>query len=781
MRSLPESLTDSITGHIFIPPTQASYAPWDASISTNVRQALERRYISQLWSHQAQAFTELTRGSHIVVATGTGSGKSLTAWIPVLNALDSFSHTAPLASRNRRPTTLYLAPTKALAADQFTNLESLVHDVNPQLIAAIADGDTDTPGQRYARDYADIILSNPDFLHFSMLAKHEHWARLWRGLKFIIIDEFHHYRGNFGAHVALILRRTLRIAHHYGAHPQVIFLSATVSNPAQAAQRFLGEAFGPVQAINEDGSPHGALDLYTISGGDSANKQAADITSTLVAENKRLLTFVRSRPGTERVAELTRENLVDTAPHLATRIAAYRGGYLPEERRELEHDLRSGKIRALATTSALELGIDIAGLDAVVVIGWPGTPASFQQQIGRTGRAGATGLAFFIARNNPLDQYLINHLDMLISPGNQSPTFDPTNPWILPDHLAAAAHEFPLTTADLPIFSLPNTNLFTEMVAADLLRKRPTGWFWNTATRIHPHNVLELREGGQSVPIVHCADGAVLGTVDRSRADTTVFPGAIYLHQGKAFEIETYDDDIALAHPAPNADIRTFARTQTTVDILSTQHKVDLPDGQWCYGTVNVRTQMIGYDVRRISDGVHLGRTNLDMPVRDFITAGTWLTLTDSTIRKSGIDTTELPGALHAGEHAMIALLPLLATCDRWDLGGLSTAVHPDTGQPTIIIHDAISGGSGAAYRGFYAGPQWIAATLETLLTCTCESGCPACIQSPKCGNNNNPLSKTGATLLMATIADQFYNADQLWPLPAYQNLPIPFSDDQLQ
>ncbi|WP_216387227.1 DEAD/DEAH box helicase [Arcanobacterium phocae] len=764
MTSLPESFSEFITGHIQIPPREPRYGRWGKVVPEAVQSTLKQYGVMRPWLHQARAIETLASGSNVVVATGTGSGKSLVAWVPALSMLTNFSTSTSLSNHTHRPTTLYLSPTKALGTDQRTNLEQLATTLDPHITVASTDGDCDTAARRFARDYGDIVLTNPDFLHYSMLSRHTQWARLWRGLTYIVVDEFHHYRGNFGANVALILRRTLRIAAHYGAHPRIIFLSATVHNPAHAAQRFLGDAFGPVVAITEDGSPAGPRDIYTMTGSDNSYEQASDLAAELVASGNQLLTFVRSRSGTERVAELIREKLGNISPELSSHVAAYRGGYLPEERRELESQLRSGKIRALATTSALELGIDIAGLDCVVVTGWPETHASFQQQIGRAGRSGTTGLAVFIARDNPLDQFIASHPEMLRSHGTESPTFDPTNPWILPAHLATAAHELPLTSQDLPIFSLTDTKPLDDMTAADLLRQRPRGWFWNTATRIDPHGLLDLREAGHTISIVNSADGSVLGTVDAAQADTTVFPGAIYLHQGAPFEIEGATEDIVLAHPTPDTDIRTYARTETSVDIVSTTHRFILPDGQWCYGMVNVRSQVVGYDVRRVSDGVFLGTVPLELPVREFVTAGTWLTLNESLTRKTGISTANLPGALHAAEHTMIALLPLLATCDRWDIGGLSTAVHPQTTQPTIIIHDAIPGGSGAALRGFYAGPHWLKTTLETLTTCPCVDGCPSCVQSPKCGNNNNPLSKDDALLLTAAGLDQFHNAAQQWP-----------------
>lgn len=793
---------DQITGHVHVPAREARFGQWGDWVAPAVRDALELRGAGRPWIHQAQAAEALNAGRHVVVATGTGSGKSLSAWVPALSTIETARDTRiSLASVKYRPTVLYLSPTKALAADQEHNLVALAKAVNPRIGIATVDGDADQETRRWAQDYADIVLSNPDFIHHAMLGRHERWSRLLRGLSMIVIDEFHSYRGVFGSNVALVIRRLLRVAQHYGSHPRVVFLSATSGDPAGSAQQFLGDGFGEVVAVTEDGSPSGARDILTVqckevpkvdesdgskrdpldsqwefppdqtssdaSDSDSAGLEstdvkrrpatveAAELTALLVENDARALTFVRSRPGTERVSELAHERLAFSAPHLEGTVAAYRGGYLPEERRELEERLRSGDLRALATTSALELGIDISGLDAVVVAGWPGTHASFQQQIGRAGRAGTNGLAIFVGRDNPLDQYILAHPETLSS-NPEASVLDPTNPWILPPHLAATAAELPLTEADVAVFSLESTELFEQMEEAGMLMKRPRGWFWNPAMKVDPHALVDIRGGGTTVSIIDADDGALLGTVDTGRADTTVHPGAIYLHQGVPYEVESYEDDVALVHRHRDEEIRTFAREETSVEIVSTDEEIELIDGTWSLGSVIVRSRVVGYDVRRVRDGMFIGFVPLTMPMREFETGGTWLTLTERATRDAGIATEDLPGALHGAEHTMISLLPLFATCDRWDLGGLSTAVHPQTGRPTIIVHDAMAGGSGCAHRGFEAGRNWLTTTFETLESCPCESGCPKCVQSPKCGNNNNPLSKPDATLLMALAIRNF-------------------------
>ncbi|MFT3944328.1 MAG: DEAD/DEAH box helicase [Ancrocorticia sp.] len=852
------------------------HTQWPEWVPASVLSALDRAGAGQPWIHQAEAARLIREECHTVVATGTGSGKSLAAWVPMLSSLaDARGGRVSLAAIHRRPTALYLSPTKALAADQMTSLAGLANAIDPRISVATVDGDTDQPARTWAREHADIIMTNPDFAHHAMLSGQQRWTRLWRGLSMIVIDEFHNYKGMFGAHVAHIVRRILRVAAFYGASPTVVFLSATSADPAQSAHRFLGDSFGDVVAVTEDGSPRGAQQIVlwrcrpvedkddaegttagtptfdaptggsvddpwstgftdtsatdstdknstagvasnsataginpisdaardttphstnarhseslavndtspgtnstsTSSPSDhtshtdtpdpdvelasddaprrAANTEAGEIMGLLVSNGARALTFVRSRPGTERVAEIAREWLDLRAPYLAGSVAAYRGGYLPEERRELEEQLREGDMRALATTSALELGIDISGLDAVVVTGWPGTHASFAQQIGRAGRAGRQGLAVFVGRDNPLDQYLLDHPEVIAQTPSEANVFDPMNPNALIPELCAAAAELPLRPEDAAIFGLPDTSLFEDLATDGLLRRRPAGWFWNTSLGVSAHQTVSLRGEGSTVSIVNSADGTILGTVDSARADTTVHPGAIYLHQGVPFEVEELGEDVALVHEHREEEIRTYPREEMGVEIMETEEQLELETGVWARGKVVVSSRVIGYDVRRLRDGLYLGMVPLTMPVRQLHTSATWWTINEKSIKASGILRADIPGALHGAEHASIGLLPLFATCDRWDLGGLSTAAHLGTGQATVIVHDAISGGSGCAERGFQAGREWILATLKTIESCPCISGCPRCIQSPKCGNNNEPLSKSGAILLLKAL-----------------------------
>jgi len=822
-----------ITGIIEQPERPGRTTCWPEWIPTAVRHALTRQGVERPWIHQAEAAESIHAGLHTVIATGTGSGKSLAAWVPFLAELVRFERNEVSLSRlRRRPTALYLSPTKALAADQLDALSTLCRIVDPQIGVSTVDGDSELPQRSWARDYADIILTNPDFAHHALLARQQNWTRLWRGLYLIVVDEFHTYRGLFGAHVALTLRRLLRMAAHYGARPVVVFLSATSDDPESAAERMLGEALGPVVGITDDGAPRGAQttvlwqcrelddahnsrdgtgmgqgraatgppprpresrqprlsraplvtgpngqeDTATSGHGEmgvptdqeqydpdiefageerprrAANTEAGELTGALVAAGARCLTFVRSRAGTERVAEIARDYLANHAPQIRDKVAAYRGGYLPEERRELEGSLRDGTLSSLVSTNALELGIDISGLDAVVVTGWPGTHASFAQQTGRAGRAGQAGLSVFIGRDNPLDQFLLSHPDSFRQPPAAANVFDPANPNVLVPQLCAAAAELPLVAQDAALFGLADTTLFDDLAAGDLLRKRPTGWYWNTTLGTQAHDTVSLRGEASTVSIINSEDGALLGTVGRERADTTVYPGAIYLHQGIPYQVDELDSDTAVVHPHREEEIRTYSREEHRVEILETTSSVNLSCGTWAVGQVVVSSRVTGYDIRRSHDGMYLGSVPLTMPLRQFETTGTWWTLSAATLKQERIPAADLPGALHAAEHAAIGLLPLFATCDRWDLGGLSTAVHPQTGEATVIVHDAVAGGSGFARRGFDSATRWIQATLSTLETCSCQTGCPRCVQSPKCGNNNEPLSKAGAIQLLRLL-----------------------------
>ena len=867
------------------PARPGRHADWPEWADPDLVAAYRRIGVEHPWTHQIAAAHSAHAGHHTVLATGTGSGKSLAAWLPALSdvlAAQSPGSDSRISTHGRRPTTLYLSPTKALAADQAASLDRLIGELETvqreadtpagslrTVRAGTCDGDTPLPERDWVRAHADIVLTNPDFLHFSLLPGHERWSRLLRGLRYIVIDECHAYRGILGAHVALVLRRLLRLVSRLrprGPQPVVLCASATAAEPALTAARLIGAEPDDVVAVTEDAAPAGERTLVlwqpalrdpwvlpTPGDGGPASRghlapsalnstgssvdppdapraaappgnaepdsgdpgedpsarrsavvEAAELLVDLLSVGARALVFVRSRRSAEVVAERARHTLGLSLPELVGTVSAYRGGYLPEERRALEADLRSGRLRALATTSALELGIDVTGLDAVLIAGWPGTRVSLGQQAGRAGRAGGRGLAVLIASDNPLDAYLVHHPEAVFA-APEATVFDPTNPYVLAPHLCAAASEAPLRASDLALFGLADDALLRELEGRGALRRRPTGWFWNVNLPGRPQDLTSLRgDGPPEVPVVEADTGVVIGTVDGAAADSTVHEGAVYVHQGRVYVVEELADDVALVRQKAAVGYRTRARSRSSVRIIAEREQQvwgrpvqTVPDdcrepsarepaepagsgagpdpagnGQaesapgdapeppgtaaitWSFGSVEVTSQVTGYQRMALPSGEVVSQHTLEMDEHVLPTAAVWWTIPQEVCEAAGLEPTDLPGALHAAEHASIGMLPLLATCDRWDIGGLSTAVHPQTGAPTVFVHDGHAGGAGFAERGYRAGREWLEATLAVIEGCGCASGCPSCVQSPKCGNNNEPLDKAGAAVLLRLLLE---------------------------
>ena len=852
------------------PARPGRHADWPEWADPDLVAAYRRLGVERPWTHQVAAAQSAHAGHHTVLATGTGSGKSLAAWLPALS--DVLAAQAPgadsrISAHGRRPTTLYLSPTKALAADQAASLGRLIGELDAvqreagtptgslrTVRAGTCDGDTPLPERDWVRAHADVVLTNPDFLHFSLLPGHERWTRLLRGLRYVVIDECHAYRGILGAHVALVLRRLLRLVarlHPRGPQPVVLCASATAAEPALTAARLIGVEPDDVVAVTDDAAPAGertlalwqpalrdpwvlpAPDVEPVQdspqaaepdSGDpgedpsarrSAVVEAAELLVDLLSVGARALVFVRSRRSAEVVAERARHTLGLSLPELVGTVSAYRGGYLPEERRALEADLRSGRLRALATTNALELGIDVTGLDAVLIAGWPGTRVSLGQQAGRAGRAGTRGLAVLIASDNPLDAYLVHHPEAVFA-APEATVFDPANPYVLAPHLCAAASEAPLRTSDLALFGLSDDALLRELEGRGALRRRPTGWFWNVNLPGRPQDLTSLRgDGPPEVPVVEADTGVVIGTVDGAAADSTVHEGAVYVHQGRVYVVEELADDVALVRQKAAVGYRTRARSRSSVRIIAEREQQvwgrpgqmtpedrrepsgrepegpagpggdpsgssvpastdpnpagsgragsspgDAPESPttpaitWSFGSVEVTSQVTGYQRMALPGGEVVSQHALEMDEHVLPTAAVWWTIPQEVCEAAGLEPTDLPGALHAAEHASIGMLPLLATCDRWDIGGLSTAMHPQTGAPTVFVHDGHAGGAGFAERGYRAGRDWLEATLAVIEGCGCASGCPSCVQSPKCGNNNEPLDKAGAAVVLRLLLE---------------------------
>ena len=580
---------------------------------------------------------------------------------------------------------------RSLAADQYDAWTKLIL---PGVRPAKVDGDANLDERTWARRHANLILTNPDMLHFSILPNHQRWSRILRNLAYLVVDEAHAYRGVFGAHVALVIRRLRRLARHYGSDPTCITASATAAEPGRFVSTLIGS---DVVAIDTDTSARSerVVVLWNPWGEDedveaSALRDAAWLTRTAIQSDCQVLTFSRSRRATEYLASLVRDSLGAEGGE----VAAYRGGFLAEERRQLEADLRSGRIRALATTSALELGIDVSGVDAVVTAGWPGTRASLWQQFGRSGRATAPSVCVFVAREDPLDRYIVDHPDALMTTPVEANVIDPSNPRILRPHLCAAAAEVPISEV-VSEFPVNAPKVVDDLVADGLLRRRPKGWFWTARER--PHDSINLRDSGETVRIVEQGTGRLLGTVDSSSSHRSVHPGAVYVHQGVTHVVDELDIDAAVALVTQkHVDYTTFARDISDIRVLRSLRRWQGRGVVTHWGDVEVASRTVSFD-RRATDGTALGSVALDLPERLLTTQAVWWVFDAGSIEGARID--DLAGAVHAAEHAAIGLLPLYATCDRWDIGGVSTTFHPDTGATTIFIYDGVPGGGGFAER----------------------------------------------------------------------------------
>ncbi len=722
---------------------------WPVWTAPHLVERLADRGITGPWSHQAEAADLARSGRDVIIATGTASGKSLAFLLPAVDAVDAGG------------TVLYLSPTKALAQDQLRWITDLSL---PGMRTAVYDGDTSSEERSWVREHGNYVLTNPDMLHHGILPRHGAWSRFLRRLRYVVIDEAHRYRGVFGSHVAQILRRLRRVCARYRARPVFVLASATSGSPAESATRLTGV---PVTAVSRDGSPRPGMsvalvepELTDLTGEHgapirrTAPSQAAEMLADLVRDGVRTLVFVRSRQGAEVVALTTQRLLSERGDHaLAGRVAAYRGGYLASERRELEEALRSGEILGLASTNALELGVDISGLDAVLIAGWPGTLASLWQQAGRAGRRGEDALAVFIARDDPLDTYLAHHPEAIFGRSVEATVLDPENPHILGPHLCAAAQELPITKDDFDLFGATTEERLDELVERRLLRRRPRGWFWTSNERAS--DLADIRgSGGPPVQIVDTESGQLLGEVDEPAAHGTVHPGAVYLHQGYTYLVDDLDLDegVALVRPA-EPPYSTWARDTTDITVRSVLRQEEWPSGATVYfGEVQVVRQVVGFLRRDVRTGSVLGERSLDLPERTLDTRAVWWTLPAEGEERLRREDVGLLGAAHAAEHATIGLLPLLATCDRWDIGGVSTSMHGDTGRLTVFVYDGYEGGAGFAERGYAAAREWLSATRAAIADCECDQGCPSCIQSPKCGTGNEPLSKAGALRLLDEV-----------------------------
>jgi DEAD/DEAH box helicase domain-containing protein len=732
-----------------LPPVAGQSVPWPGWVPAVVKDALTAAGVTHPWAHQAAMAEHAHAGRNVIISTPAASGKSLGYLLPAL--------TAVLAGG----TALYLAPTRALAADQLRAVKALGL---PGVCPAVVDGDTPGWERERARVTANYLLTTPDMLHHVLLPRHHRWEGTFGALRYIIVDECHGYRGVFGSHIAHVLRRLRRVATHHARgqhHPVFLLSSATISEPRSAARLLTGE---DAEEISHSAAPRGQLTFglweppLTRARGERgapvrrpATTEAAVLLADLVGEDVRTLAFTRSRRGAEAVALAARRTLSEYQTDAENRVAAYRSGYLPEDRRQLEEALRSGELHGLAATNALELGVNICGLDAVLIAGWPGSRAALWQQAGRAGREGQPAVAVLIARDDPLDTYLVHHPDALLNRPVEATVLDPGNSYVLAPHLCAAAAELPLSDDDLASFGPSAPEVADALVRGGMLRKRGKRLFW---TRRGWGNQASLRgSGGRPVKIVEEKTGRLVGTVDEPSAHGLVHTGAVYPHQGEMYLVDRLDlaEGVALVRPH-DPGYTTSARDITGIDVVSELRQVAWGPAAVHFGDVDVVRQVTSYTKRHPETGQARGEVPLDLPPRALRTRAVWWTVSPGQREALHAEGVDLAGAAHAAEHTAIGLLPLFAACDRMDIGGVSADLHPATGRLTVFVYDGNEGGAGFAERGFAMAHDWLQATAEAIASCECADGCPSCIQSPKCGTGNDPLSKPGALTLLRTL-----------------------------
>jgi len=724
---------------------QARSESLPADLNPELLAALRRTGIDGLYSHQGQALRAAWDGP-VIVTTGTASGKSLCFNLPTLEVLLS----------DPRARALYLYPTKALAQDQARALSAL--GLGQRLRPAIYDGDTPREARSSIRRRANLVLTNPDMLHLGILPNHRAWADYLANLAVVVVDEAHVYRGVFGSHVANVLRRLRRIAAAYGTQPRFLLASATVANPGELAERLTGlEDFA---LIDGDGAPRARrriamwnppLTDEALGTRRSAVGEAADLVAELVRARARTICFLNSRRGVELLHRLVTLRLRETDPELADGVVPYRAGYTPQQRRELEGRLMDGQLLAVITTDALELGIDIGALDAAVVINFPGTVASLRQMWGRAGRRGR-GLAVYVAGADALDQFFCRHPDEFLDRPVEAAILDHESEEIHLSHLCCAAHEGPLRPDDAPYLGPRWEAYAQQLVDSGQLRLGRDG-YRPARPEDYPASRVSLRSSSpDQVAIVDTSSGELLGTTEFARAAWTVHPGAVYLHLGRPYEVSELDLDLRRALVAPfTGDWYTQPKRETDTVIERLLDRRRALGVTLSLGRVSVTETVLGYQRKSLPDHEVLDLHPLELPPATFTTQAIWYEL-DEEVLASRLPIEALLGALHATEHAQIAVLPLIAMCDRWDIGGLSTNAHPQTGGPSIFIYDGHPGGVGIVRQAFRQFEMLCSDAHRLIAECPCAAGCPSCVQSPKCGNLNEPLSKHGARRLLAAM-----------------------------
>jgi len=734
--------------HIAIlPAREAHFAEAPDLPSPRVQQVLKRLGIEQLYSHQAEAVSHLLAGRNTGIVTSTASGKTLCYNLAVLEAFE----------RQRTSRALYVFPTKALAQDQLRKLRELEAELF--LRAATYDGDTPRRDRRDLRAQAPVILTNPDMLHLGILPNDTLWTSLFSHLKYVVFDEVHQYRGLFGSHVANVIRRLRRVAEYHGASPTFVFCSATVANARELIEGLLGES---VELIEQDGSPAGERTLLfwnprLMKRADGLMRrnylaEARDLVLELMRDELRSITFCQARVLVElllrSIKEATRQDRKTRG--LAKQIRPYRSGYLPEERREIEQQLFDGELLSVVSTSALEVGIDVGGLDAALLLGFPGSLASFWQQFGRAGRGAREALGVLMAAGGPLDQYYLKRPEALLSSPTERAVVNPRNRFVLAAHLLCAAHEAPLREQDMPLFGPTAEALADVLAEAGYLSAKPERkeWYWTGLES--PAAEVNLRSASGQAFEIHDEKGQLIGTVDAAMAPLFLHEGAVYLHQGISHVVQKLDFERRTAY-VRREDVSFFTRamTRTETEILAEEASWEIGLTRLAFGELVARGQVVGYSKLRAADHSTLETLPLELPPSEYETFGLWFSVAKphlAILAERGCDPL---GALHALEHALIALSPAFVSCEAFVFDGASSLAHPQlAGEAGLFVYDAYPGGSGLAEELAEQFEQVLAATRQHIAECPCGGGCPACIYSPRCGSGNQPLDKAGAILL---------------------------------
>ena len=741
---------DQIVHVEHILPRCAEFGELERPLIKKLHECLDDNAVWPLYSHQAQAVNAARSGANVMVATSSASGKTLCYNVPVMEAL--------LNEKSSRA--LYLFPTKALAQDQLRNMRAqFCPDILENDDCATFDGDTPQIERLDIKKNARILITNPDMLHIGILPNHQSWSRLLRRLRYVVVDEAHMYRGVFGSHVALVLRRLRRLCEIYGTRPQFICCSATIANPAEHAEKLVGL---PFTIVSNDGAPHGGKDFIFWNpplindkkeSRRSANSEATFIFTELVEKEIRTLTFTRSRRLTELIYNYSRQKLRQIDHRLVNKIKPYRAGYLAEDRRKIEKEFFNGKLTGVVATNALEVGIDIGDLEATVLTGYPGSVSSTWQQAGRSGRSKQKALSFLIGTDNPLDQYIMRHPEHFFQRNFENALINPENQYILQAQLACAAWEKPLNGNDIKYFGQSMEWEIREMEKQNILKLRNSQWYIPPGIA-YPAQAINMRSTiGQNFAIFDTSTNSMLETIESSQAFLMVHTGAIFLHQGDNYLVQKLDLQSRTAFVEP-AEVNYYTRATELSDlkIIEEQQRQVRGAVTACLGEVEVNDSVIGFRRKAQLTEETLAEESLDLPPQIFNTVSLWFDLPPTSISRIAQAGRDFYGGIHALEHAAISILPLFALCDRNDIGGVSTPFHADTGKAQIFIYDAHPGGIGIAEKGFELIRELWEATYQAIVECPCKDGCPSCIQSPKCGNNNEPLDKRAAVIILEEL-----------------------------